>query len=260
MGLNPCTVIKESQFLGHGFVRAFLHDSGALPQLMTGSGMVYGELYEIDNHKLKILDNTLKYYSQDPKGSLQVRRTVNVKLFHNGFFEKADAYFYNQGFKKNTLIECGDYRRHLLEKEDMQWYIAYGSNMSSLRLEKRIGKACKIKKGYLKGYKLIFNKRADTVSAYANISYAGSDSYCPFAAYKIKKEQLYELDKYEGEPSQYVRIGFVFSDMNEKSLCMGQIYIANTKELVQEKNPSPWYLKHIFQGYQEHGFDTALLP
>jgi len=70
----------------------------------------------------------------------------NVTLLNDGSQERAYTYFYNRDLDDYEPIICGDYRRYSLENSsDRQWYIAYGSNMSSERLKARIGEPCQIK-------------------------------------------------------------------------------------------------------------------
>ncbi|QTA93958.1 gamma-glutamylcyclotransferase [Desulfonema magnum] len=260
-GMSRFGVLADSRFMGHGFIRGLLYDLGDYPAIRQGDSLVYGELYEISREKRHELDRIEGYFSQDEPHSLYLRNEAEVTLLNDGSREKASAYFYNQALEDCQKIVCGDYRRYKLEAlSDRQWYIAYGSNMSSERLYERIGKAYEVKTGQLEGYKLRFNKIADSGGTYANIAYIGSGCQCPFAAYAISQEQLYPLDRYEGEPSHYVRMGLPFSDMTGKLSHIGHVYIANPNRLTQNENPSHEYLRHIRIGYEEHGFDTSSLP
>ncbi len=254
-------VLADSRFMGHGFIQGVLYDLGDYPAIRHGSSIVYGELYEISREKLRKLDSIEGCFPQDEPHSLYLRKEAEVTLLNDGSQENAYAYFYNRALNDCQQIICGDYRRYKTEELSYrQWYVAYGSNMSSERLYARIGKTYEIKTGHMEGYKLMFNKRADNGGTYANIAYVGSGSRCPFAAYAISEEQLYQLDRYEGEPSHYVRIGLPFSDMTGKSSHIGHVYVANPNKLTRRENPSHEYLKYIRIGYEEHGFDRSSLP
>jgi len=113
--------------------------------------------------------------------------------------------------------------------------------------------------GYLDGYELRFNKKGQAGGSYANIVHVGEGSTCLFVAYLISMPQLCSLDKFEGEPSHYVRIGMPFTSTQGEPL-IGHIYVANPQRLTVAENPSPDYLEHIRKGYQKHGFDTRKLP
>ncbi len=75
----------------------------------------------------------------------------------------------------------------------------------------------------------------------------------------FNRKTVAELDRYEGEPSHYVRIGLWFSDLSGES-CMGHVYVANTDRLTHNQKPSDDYLKYIYIGYEEQGFDRNTLP
>ena len=260
-GMTRSSVLVKSKFLGLGFIEGLLYDLGAYPGIVEGNNSVYGELYEIDTTKVKELDRIEGYSSEHEYQSLYKRKEVNVILINNGSQERAHAYFFNQQLKDNKLIDCRDYRRYILESSsDKQWYIAYGSNTSSARLNDRIKTTDGIKTGYLEGYKLMFNKKAIDGSVKANIAYIGSGYRCPFVAYGLKKEQLKILDGHEGEPFHYVRIGISFPNIASGTSYIGHIYIANTSKLIQDRIPANTYLEHIYAGYEEHGFDTSGLP
>ncbi len=256
-GLSRCCVLESSSFIGHGFIQAGLYDLIDYPGITDGNSQVYGELYEISTNKLIELDGIEGFSSQKSEKSLFIRKEIDVTLFNDSETVKAYAYFFNDSLDDNMKIECGDYRRYLLEKNDRQWYIAYGSNMNEERLKERIKEFHCVQTGYLDGYHLVFNKESNYHGrTYANIAYRGSGYRCPFAAYLINKEHLFVLDGFEGEPSHYVRIGIAFNDMTGQLSYIGHIYIANTKKLIHDSVPGPEYLSHIKKGYDHHGFDS----
>ena len=259
-GMSRFSLLGDSQFMGLGFVKGVLYDLGDYPGIREGYGMVYGELYKIDNEKLSVLDNIEGYDPAEEPNSLYIRKKSTVTLLTDGSTEEAFTYFYNQDLLQPDKIGSGDYRRHRTERaSDHQWYIAYGSNMNSTRLIARIGGVRGIKTGYLEGYDLVFNKKAASGGSYANIAYVGFPHQCPFVAYDVTIEQLRRLDQYEGEPSHYIRVAMPFLDLARESV-IGHVYIANPGQLTQRQKPSSEYLGHIYSGYKEHGFDGSCLP
>lgn len=259
-GMSRFATLARSQCLGHASTKGILYDLGPFPAIAEGNNDVYGELYSVTDVKLRELDRIEGYSLQDERNSLYIRKGISVTLLNDGSTENAYAYFYNSSLEGHRIIDHGDYRRFRLEASSTkQWYIAYGSNMSLQRLAERIGKTDEIKKGYLEGYKLRFNKKAAKGGSYANIAYAGPDFRCPFVAHRISKQQLQVLDRFEGEPSHYVRIGLPISDEKGESY-FGHVYIANPKKLTMNESPSSDYLNHIYRGYEEHRFDTTSLP
>ena len=248
--LNSC--LNNSQFIGYGFTKGALFDLGYYPGIRKGYDDVYGELYEVNDETLRQLDQIERYCPGNQAQSLYMRKEVTIIMLHDGSLEQAYVYFYNRECDDENKIVCGDYRRYKMEQssKNEQWYIAYGSNMSRERLVERIGSIAEEKKAYIKRYRLVFNKIPSSgKGAYANIFYA-PEYRCPCVAYKISMEQLKILDGYEGEPCHYVRLGVPGS----------HVYVAHPAKLIWDRTPSSNYLEHIYQGYQEHGFETTDLP
>lgn len=259
-GMIRSAVLAGGRFLGHGRLDGILYDLGSYPGLTQGAGFVYGELYTIDQNKLNELDRIEGYFPENTSSSLYERRRVVVRLFNDGSTVKAYSYFYLHDLKEALQIACGDYRRERLEQLTPQWYIAYGSNMNSARLRKRLGPDCikAVETGYLEGYELRFNKKADNGGVYANLAYRGSGYQCPFAAYLISKNDIDRLDQYEGEPRHYIRLGLPFP-RHDASVGFGHVYIADVDKLTPDRKPDPSYLQHLRRGYEEHGFDSSTL-
>ncbi|MDM8541276.1 gamma-glutamylcyclotransferase family protein [Desulfococcaceae bacterium HSG9] len=144
-------------------------------------------------------------------------------------------------------------------RSDKQWVMAYGSNMNSARLVQRIGQPDALRKGYVEGFRLVFNKKAQkTQTAYANIAFSGDNVKCPAVAYRITSHQLNLLDQYEGTPDHYLRISLPFRAIDGNNTIV-QAYIAHPDQLVEEQKPEPEYLEHIQKGYEEYGFDFDYL-
>ena len=258
-GMIRYPVLSGSPFSGMGFTLGRLYDLGDYPAIGNGNDLVYGELYEIDIYKFGVLDRIEGYNPQKIRQSLYVRKEITCTMLADGSKIDASAYFFNDSLKKYDRIIHGDYRRYKLENlSEKQWYIAYGSNMSLSRLTERVGAPYEWTAGYLEGYQLVFNKKADNGGVYANIAYKGIGFRCPFVAYRITAEQLSRLDRFEGEPAHYLRIGLPFPDADGLPN-IGHVYIANPGKLVQSRNPSAAYLQHIVDGYKEHGFETGSL-
>jgi len=161
-GLSRHINIKDSPCLGPGLAAAGLHDLGSYPGMLKKDGLVVGELYEVTQNVLNTLD-IIEGYNQRSKGSsLYLREKLPVRRFSDGEKIQACCYFYNDSVDVNDLIWHSDYCRYLLEKETVnQWVVAYGSNLSTNRLHKRVGKPLNTKKGYIEEHRLVFNKKAE---------------------------------------------------------------------------------------------------
>ena len=254
-GMEREKVLENSLYLGPTIIRANLFDLGYFPGIKPGEGAVVGELYEIDEETLKILDEIEGYYEKNEKDSLFIRQETVARKFSNGEYLKVLTYFYNSPVTRNQ-IRHGDYRRYILERNnEYQWILAYGSNISLKRITERVGKIDDYEKVYINGFKLVFNKKSYWEdSVYANICYTGSNEKCPAIAYRLSPKQITILDQYEGTPSHYMRITLPFLDeFGYKNIA--QTYIAHPDQLTSKKRPDPNYLQHIKNGYKEHGFE-----
>ena len=263
-GMPLSDALAKSDFIGHGKINGALYDLGHYPGLknINGKGIVYGELYAVDQSTLDKLDQIEGYFPNRPDHSLYLRQQVGVRPFDGGSTIKAYSYFYRDRCRATRSITCGDYRRYRLEQSDgSQWYIAYGSNMSSARLRARLGhdRIGSVEIGHLEGYALRFNKRAHGGGVYANLAYQGAGHRCPFVAYHLDLDDIHLLDAYEGEPNHYVRLGLPFPKADGR-LGLGHVYIAAPERVIPDQTPDPNYLRHLRDGYAEHGFDPDALP
>ncbi len=217
-----------------------------------------GELYTIDANTLAQLDSIEGYREADEEGSLFVRQIAQARRFTDGTAVSASCYFFN-GELQGNHIEHGDYRRYRLENNcSDQWVLAYGSNISIARLEDRVGSIATYKAGTIRRHGLVFNKKAwGRAEAYANLA-ARSNGACPAVAYLLSTEQIEILDWAEGTPDHYVRTTACFTDADgAEQIC--QLYLAHPQQLIEQQVPQADYLAFIQSGYEQHGFDGALL-
>ena len=261
-GMALSEALVGATFLGHGRADGVLYDLGCYPGLQAGMDAVYGELYAVDRARLARLDRIEGFDPHDWVGSLYLRRPVDVRPLDGGPLVAAHGYFYRAQARLTRPIPCGDYRRYRLEQSNgPQWYIAYGSNMSSARLRARLGhdRIGPVETGHLEGYALRFNKQAGDGGVYANLTYQGTGHHCPFVAYRLDLDDIYLLDAYEGEPDHYVRLGLPFPKA-DGHLGLGHVYVAAPERVIPDQTPDPNYLRHLRDGYAEHGFDPDALP
>jgi len=254
------SVLANSKYIGPAIMnQAEMFDLGAYPGITKGNGIVIGELYDITEKTMQIIDRIEGYNENNLADSLFIRKEVEACKFIDGKFVNVFSYFYNDSISTN-LIAHGDYRRYILEKaNENQWILAYGSNLSSQRLFKRVGKLQEYKTGFIEGFKLVFNiKDSAKPVVYANIAYVGNGEKCPAVAYKLSPKQASILDEYEHISKYYFRIATPFCDNSGNKNIM-QVYIANPDRLVQGQSPEPEYFDYIECGYKEHGLDINYL-
>ena len=254
-GLERHQTLGNSEFLGPAIMGgAKLYDLGAYPGLVLGNGEVTGELYRVDAQVLAALDAIEGYHEQTPEKSLYLRTLHTVRLFATGESREAYVYVFNGSVTHAKPIGVEDYRRYRLENSsNSQWMLAYGSNLSTQRLEARVGACPRFQVANLMGYELVFNKRGDTPNVYANTRYTGAGK-CPGVAYELTPEQLLALDPYE---RGYVRMAVPVRTLAGDTLLV-QLYLTHPNDLCSEAAPQPEYEHHITIGYKEH--KLALAP
>jgi len=256
-GMEREFVLSDSQYLGPAVFQAQLFDLGDYPGIKVGRGLVIGELYEITRVTLDLLDKLEGYKICEENDSLYLRREVEIRRISGGSVQ-AFCYFYNHGIKNRNLIINGDYRRFRLEKEtEDQWVLAYGSDISTGFLIKRIGEVKASKRGYIDGFRLTFKVTGKQV-VYANIFYAGAGEKCPAVAYQLTLDQTATLDKWRGIPNNYLRLSIPFHAQYDHTSIV-QAYIAHPEKLVTGLDVECDCIEHIQCGYEEHGFDKSYL-
>lgn len=146
-----------------------------------------------------------------------------------------------------------------------RWYFAYGSNLSTQRMQDRVAKTLAVASAefsriqlpshvaFLKNYRLAFNN-TDTagVERYANIV-PSPGSIVWGAAYWCSPEAMQALDRYEGvEEGCYSRQWIEVETIAGESL-RAEVYIGGPQFTADAGKPSDWYLQIILLGAKEHG-------
>lgn len=198
--------LHNSEYLGDGRIVGFeMFDLGSFPGIIVGDGSVPGEVYLVTDAELSSINRL------EGEGDLYLKTNVKVSL-DSGKSVHAAAYVYNRsvaGCKRLT----GKYGT-----DEYVWYVSYGSNL----LEERLAY-------YIKGGFCSYNNREyspcnDTTMPiesrpvtipydmyYANYNMGSwkNSAVCFLdlshegksfgRAYKIKKTQLHEIHKKEGD-------------------------------------------------------------
>ena len=121
-GLQRQRALSRSHFIGNGTITGELYDLGRFPALVKGDSNVLGEVYEISEQTLNMLDQIESYDPDNHQESLYVRQAVNVHLDSSGEPISAESYYYNRSIKgRGTLIVGGDYRAFLDEQGFLNW-------------------------------------------------------------------------------------------------------------------------------------------
>lgn len=142
-----------------------------------------------------------------------------------------------------------------IEKKPLMYlYFAYGSNMSKARMMSRVGNVELVSTDYtLPGYKLVFNAGAQAFGTFANLVKTGD--YADFVEgviYSLTKNQMRDLDGFEGAPITYNRVIERYKGRNMI------VYISLNEGYRNHYRMSPMYAEHIRNGCLEHGFAHTL--
>ena len=116
-GMHRNESLLDSPCLGLACTQGDLFDLGDYPGMIQGDGLVYGEVYEIDDEILAILDQIEGFFPGRAKDSLYLRSEITNTMLKDGQKLQAWAYFYNRDLSKAQRIQHGDYRRHRAEAE-----------------------------------------------------------------------------------------------------------------------------------------------
>ncbi|WP_433780384.1 gamma-glutamylcyclotransferase family protein [Flavobacterium anhuiense] len=126
------------------------------------------------------------------------------------------------------------------------YYFAYGSNMDEERMKKRCVVFTTRKFGVLKGYRLVFNKKASAGDfTYANIEIDEND-IVEGVLYQISEAGIASLDKFEGYPKNYYKENIDIQTGDETVSAI--VYIANKDKIANNLFPKKEYLSHILAG------------
>jgi len=127
-----------------------------------------------------------------------------------------------------------------------RYYLAYGSNLNIVQMQKRCPHSKPIGSVVLEGYELLFHGVASIGEK--------EGSYVPCGLWLISKRDEISLDRYEGFPRMYRKemVPIVFGKRRMKVMT----YIMNGGKPAL---PSGGYLKTILDGYRDFGLDQAAL-
>lgn len=137
-------------------------------------------------------------------------------------------------------------------------YFAYGSNMFTYRLEKRVGRVEIIGIGKLPKHSLRFNKVSIDGSLKANISLNDKDEVFGII-FKINPNKKEELDKAEGLGKGYVQQEVEVEIIQTQEKINAFTYMADTIDDSGVNMPYDWYLELITIGAEEHKLPSEYL-
>jgi gamma-glutamylcyclotransferase (GGCT)/AIG2-like uncharacterized protein YtfP len=136
----------------------------------------------------------------------------------------------------------------------MKYYFAYGSNLKTERLVKRVGEVIIYGKASYDHYQLIFNKLGDDGSGKANIK-RNKNSNVEGVLFGLTKKQFDKLDENEGCDDHYIRRKRKVKYCNKKVKV--EVYIANKIKIKNYLKPTCDYRQYIIDGAKEHNLSRV---
>lgn len=131
-------------------------------------------------------------------------------------------------------------------------YFAYGSNMSTARLQERIPEARPLGRARFDGVRLDFNKVGVDGSGKANLC-PQVDAIAWGVLFAVRTEDWLTLDRFEpGYERQHCQL-----TLDSGEAIQAQIYLA-----IGELTPTPphdWYREHLLTGAREHGLPKDVI-
>lgn len=212
-----------------GTLYSTIHD---YPAMRPGEGSVYGDLYEITDDVLPVVDEWEGYVG-DPEKDLYYREQKTVETDRGQ--EVAWVYFLSDS-KVSILkdkIELGDFRvdRFLRRHDPVFYYFAYGSCMDHERFiqanvdhyfQRLAGR------GLINGYSLMFTAKTDTFHASDIVEVGG---IVEGKVYEVPREALDYLWEREGVPIGFYRPAIIQVMINGEPLdCLTFTVIHKSEE------------------------------
>lgn len=134
---------------------------------------------------------------------------------------------------------------------DFIYYFAYGSNMSFERIKKRINSIKFVCTAKLEKHELRFHKSSKDRSGKCDAAHTGdSKDFVLGAIYSISRDQLNDLDKFEGCGNGYTRKTVSVNTLSDQSLEV-ETYIATN--INSQLRPFDWYKEHVIRGAKSIG-------
>lgn len=127
-------------------------------------------------------------------------------------------------------------------------YFAYGSNMCTGRLRRRVPSARPLFNARLLKHRLTFHKKSIDGSGKADAYYTGADDSIWGVVFELSSDEKPALDEAEGLGSGYLEKTVAVEGPNGE--CKAIMYYAT--EMDPALNPYSWYLRFVVEGARQH--------
>ena len=144
------------------------------------------------------------------------------------------------------------------KKENMRYYLAYGSNLNTRQMKMRCPDAQEVGTTELPGWRLMF--KGSKSGNYLTIEM--EDGYTvPVAVWAVSETDEQNLDRYEGFPTFYYKreleVGMRDAETGKRKMVSAFVYIMHEDRKLGK--PTERYMACCREGYAHFGFDPAFL-
>ncbi|BFH72601.1 gamma-glutamylcyclotransferase [Sulfurisphaera javensis] len=237
-------LLSNSRFVGLAFTEGYkMYDLGSYPGVIKGDGIIYGEVYEVDEDTINLLDRVEDYRGRPD--DLYIREKTKVYFDDKRKYSLSDVYIYvyNQDISGRDLIDEGDYSKYVRMPVILN-YFAYAENTNEEVLRQRgVKKILKKINAIAYGYKMIFNIPCRWKYC-ANLIEDEKGKVCGYI-YVMHEDELNTLDKAEQHLVKYMREVIKVIDEKGKEY-YAYAYVSPDKG--NQEKPSEEYLSLIIQG------------
>lgn len=141
---------------------------------------------------------------------------------------------------------------------EKRYYIAYGSNLNIRQMRMRCPSARLIGTSTLEDYELLF--KGSKTGAYLTVEKKDGSSV-PVGVWEVSTEDEKALDRYEGYPNFYYKkeLTLPITGIKTGKIRNRRVFVYIMHEERAIGVPSVFYMQTCMEGYDNFGFDRALL-
>lgn len=141
---------------------------------------------------------------------------------------------------------------------EKRYYIAYGSNLNIRQMRMRCPSARLIGTSTLEEYELLF--KGSKTGAYLTVEKKDGSSV-PVGVWEVSTEDEKALDRYEGYPNFYYKkeLTLPITGIKTGKIRNRRVFVYIMHEERCIGIPSVFYMQTCMEGYDNFGFDRALL-
>ncbi|WP_179134039.1 gamma-glutamylcyclotransferase [Halobacillus massiliensis] len=242
--------LKEAQLVSEqAWINGSLYSGKSYYPLLVKNEdeLVYGELYNVDETKLKEIDKLEGYHPSDPS-SLFTREKVKVSSEY--FTNEAFTYFASPHVEKVKKIDHGDWKVEQQLKRDKLYYFAFGSCMDQERfIQGKVEHHFQNVAGsaVLKGYQLAFGHHLKD-GARADVRENRKEEV-EGVLYHIEIDAVDYLYMREGVNKQHYRPTIVDVEYNDETI---QALTFTVLEKKEDMAVPLHYAKEIYRGASKY--------